>query len=45
MFLSRNKKNNIYPCKTQFDYYKSGFQGVGGGGGGGVDQNDIGVFS
>ena len=23
MFLSRNKKNNVYPCKPQF-YYKSG---------------------
>ena len=22
MFLSRNKKNNIYPCKSQF-YYKN----------------------
>ena len=20
MFLSRNKKNNVYPCKTQFYY-------------------------
>ena len=25
MFLSRNKKNNVYPCKPQFYYnYKSG---------------------
>ena len=23
MFLGRNKKNNVYPCKPQF-YYKSG---------------------
>ena len=40
MFLSRNKKHNVYPCKPQFYYIKVGFQGVGGGG-----QNYIGVFS
>ena len=28
MFLSRNKKNNIYPCKLQFYYIKVGFKGV-----------------
>ena len=28
MFLSRNNKNNIYPCKPQFDYRKVGFKGV-----------------
>ena len=28
MFLSRNKKNNEYPCKPQFDYIKVGFKGV-----------------
>ena len=28
MFLSRNKKNNVYPCKTQFYYIKVGFKGV-----------------
>ena len=28
MFLSRNKKNNIYPCKSQFYYIKMGFKGV-----------------
>ena len=28
MFLSRNKKNNIYPCKPQFYYIKVGFKGV-----------------
>ena len=27
MFLSRNKKNNVYPCKPQF-YIKVGFKGV-----------------
>ena len=36
MFLSRNKKNNVYPCKPQFYYIKVGFKG---------DQNYIGVFS
>ena len=28
MFLSRNKKNNVYPCKPQFYYIKEGFRGV-----------------
>ena len=28
MFLSRNKKNNVYPCKSQFYYIKVGFKGV-----------------
>ena len=28
MFLSRNKKNNVYPCKPQFYYLKVGFKGV-----------------
>ena len=28
MFLSRNKKNNIYPCKPQFCSIKVGFKGV-----------------
>ena len=28
MFLGRNKKNNIYPCKPQFYYIKVGFEGV-----------------
>ena len=28
MFLSRNKKNNIYPCKPQFYYIKVGFKEV-----------------
>ena len=28
MFLSRNKKNDVYPCKPQFYYIKVGFQGV-----------------
>ena len=28
MFLSRNKKNNVYPCKPQFFYIKVGFKGV-----------------
>ena len=27
MILSRNKKNNVYPCKPQF-FYKRGFKGV-----------------
>ena len=27
MFLSRNKKNNVYPCKPQFYYIKVGFEG------------------
>ena len=28
MFLCRNKKNNVYPCKPQFYYIKVGFKGV-----------------
>ena len=28
MFLSRDKKNNVYPCKPQFYYIKVGFKGV-----------------
>ena len=28
MFLSRNKKNNVYPCKPQFHYIKVGFKGI-----------------
>ena len=28
MFLSRNKKNNVYPCKPQFYFIKVGLQGV-----------------
>ena len=28
MFLSRNQKNNVYPCKPQFYYIKVGFKGV-----------------
>ena len=27
MYLSRNKKNNVYPCKPQFYYIKVGFKG------------------
>ena len=27
MFLSRNKKDNLYPCKPQFYYKKVGFKG------------------
>ena len=27
MFLSRNKKNNVYPCKPQFYCIKVGFKG------------------
>ena len=27
MFLSKNKKNNIYPCKPQFYYIKWGLKG------------------
>ena len=27
MFLSRNKKNNVYPCKHQFYYLKVGLRG------------------
>ena len=26
--LSKNKKNNVYPCKPQFFYIKGGFKGV-----------------
>ena len=28
MFLSKNKKNKVYPCKPQFYYIKVGFKGV-----------------
>ena len=28
MFLSRNKKNNVYPCKPQFYDIKVGFKGA-----------------
>ena len=28
MFLNRNKKNNVYPCKPQFYHIKVGFKGV-----------------
>ena len=28
MFLNRNKKNNVYPCKPQFYDIKVGFKGV-----------------
>ena len=28
MFLSRNMKNNVYPCKPQVYYIKVGFKGV-----------------
>ena len=28
MFLSRNKKNNVYPYQPQFYYIKVGFKGV-----------------
>ena len=28
MFSSRNKKNNVYPCKHQFYYIKAGFKGI-----------------
>ena len=28
MFLSRNKKNNVYPCKPQFNDIKVGFKGL-----------------
>ena len=27
MFLSRNKKNNVYTCKPQFYHSKVGFKG------------------
>ena len=28
MVLSRNKRNNVYPCKPQFYYINVGFKGV-----------------
>ena len=28
MILSRNKKNNVYPCKPEFYYINMGFKGV-----------------
>ena len=28
MLFSRNKKNNVFPCKPQFYYIKVGFKGV-----------------
>ena len=28
MFLSRNKKNNLYPCNPQLYHTKMGFKGV-----------------
>ena len=28
MVLSRNKKNNVFPCKPQFYYINVGFKGV-----------------
>ena len=28
IFLNRNKKNNVYPCKPQFYCIKVGFKGV-----------------
>ena len=28
MFLRRNQKTNVYPCKPQFYYIKMGFEGV-----------------
>ena len=28
VFLSRHKKNNVYPCKPPFYYIKVGFEGV-----------------
>ena len=28
MFLTRNKKIDLYPCKPQFDFIKVGFKGV-----------------
>ena len=27
MVFSRNKKNNVYPCKSQFYFIKVGFKG------------------
>ena len=35
MFLIKNKKNNVYPCKPQFYYIKVGLRG----------QAYIGIFS
>ena len=35
MFMSRNKKINVYPCKPQFYFIKVGFKG---------GQNYIGLF-
>ena len=28
MFMNKNMKNNVYPCKPQFYYIKVGFKGV-----------------
>ena len=28
MFSSKNKKNNVYPCKPQFYFIKVGLKGV-----------------
>ena len=28
LFLSKNKKNNVYHCKPEFYYVKAGFKGV-----------------
>ena len=28
MFLSRNKRNNVYPCKPQFYHIKVGLKGI-----------------
>ena len=28
IYLSRNTKNHVYPCKPQFYYIKVGFKGV-----------------
>ena len=39
MFLSRNKKNNVYSCKPQFYYIKVGFKG------GGQNYIHVGMFS
>ena len=36
MFLSKAKKNNVYPCEPQFYYIKVAFKG---------DKNYIGIFS
>ena len=38
MFLSRNKKNNVYACKPQFYYINVGFKG-------GQNYTCIGTFS